>query len=164
MQLVKFLNIALFATLVGCGGGGGEDSSLLNPSITYQTLNVLSWSSTTNDVLPNPPTSSGIGQVETTASKYCSQSSCDSNFSNCRPTNFNGQTGWTLPSEAQLIQFCQAQLTNPSQGWVKGQTWASCSGFNTCKTVDFNDACKVTSYVNNALNFKAHVTCIKSNS
>jgi hypothetical protein len=157
------LTASVLVLLTACGGGGGGEYGIPTPKISYQNLNGLTWSSTTSDILPNPPTSNGIGQIEVTASEYCSQSSCDANFSNCRPTNFNKQTGWTLPSETQLMQFCQAQLANPLEGWVRGQTWASCSGFNTCKTVDFGNACKVTSYINNALNFKASVTCVKSN-
>jgi hypothetical protein len=148
-------------TLVGCGGDSGVGDKVPTPKVSYYDFDGFTWSSTTTDVFPNPPTSMGIGQIEITANEYCSQSTCDANLTNCRATNFNGERGWTLPSETQLIAFCQAYLKSPLKDWVAGQTWESCSGFNSCKTVDFSNACKVSTYVNNALNFNGQVTCVK---
>jgi hypothetical protein len=169
MRILKSITSCLsMVALVACGGGGGGSDSVPRTSVAYFDFNGYTWSSTTNDIYPNPPSFQGSA-LEVDANSYCSKSTCDvdqyGRSVNCRATNFNGQTGWSLPTEAQLVSFCQAFLKNPVAGWVSGPTWSSCTGGLTslgrCVTVDFANACKTFAYINNPTNTKGHVTCIK---
>jgi hypothetical protein len=167
MRTLKGLILALITTftLAGCGGGGDGGGSLSSPtpSVAYFEFNGYTWSGTTAEVFSNPPAFGGnVNEID--ASEYCSQQTCDvdqyGKSVNCRATNFNKQVGWSMPSESQLVAFCQAFLKAPLSGWTQGPTWASC-GSTGCKTINFSDGCKTATYINNPFGIKGHVTCIK---
>lgn len=158
-SMKKFLKYALaastFALIAACGGGGGGEKSDDNANVTYTEFAGYTWSSTTNELVINP---SGLFVgLEKTASEYCSKQTCDidqyGDAVNCRASNFNGQTGWSLPTEDQLQNFYRAN-PNPS-GWIIGPIWSSTGG----ERLDFRTGTWSSS--RSSTSVKAHVTCVK---
>ena len=168
-QMKIFLKRSITANVIfvvtACGGGGGGDSapdSSYGAGQTYSYLQQggLNWSSPSNVAYifaqPLQPT------LEPDANSYCSQST-STNGGPAVPTNFNKQTGWRIPTYAEM-QSLHADLQSPA-GWPNVNLWVE--GLNKNRYLfdvevyarHFNLVTGLISYP--AAYEKASVTCVK---
>jgi len=164
-QLMLVIGGALTATLVACGGGGDsggapsrDGSEFSNgENISYITFNGLKWSSPSNATYVNSTFSTTL---DPTASAYCSRTT-STNGGPTVATNFNRETGWSIPTNAQMSAF---RLANPSPvGWSNVAIWIDSSSafppFDSTQTY-ITYGTGIVTLTNNASS-KAHVVCVK---
>jgi hypothetical protein len=153
------LATASVALLTACGGGGVDSSSGYGSgeNITYITVNGLKWSSPSSAtyIYKQPM----VATLELDANAYCSQST-SINGGPQIPTNFNKESGWSIPSATQLLAL-RAVMPAPTN-WQMVDLWVqpiSTSQLFTVYTKYINFATGGTTLP--SADAKAHVTCIK---
>lgn len=126
MQKLNLLIIFTTSLALGACGGGGEGGGSnsietgygAGQTFTYFDQDGLTWSS--------PSTTTYVflqafsGSLAPNANSYCSQST-SINGGPVTPTNFNKQSGWSLPTEAQ-IRSLRSSTPNPVN-WPLVEVW-----------------------------------------
>ena len=155
----KLVIAALAAVmLTACGGGDGNSSNgngySSGESITYITSGGLRWSSPSNATYVY---ASGLNSTEPDAFGYCSRST-STNGGPSIPSNFNNESGWSVPTDAQMVAF---RLANPNpSGWSMTTIWFQHDpSYSGSLNTYINYGTGVVAYVN--VNAKAHVVCVK---
>jgi hypothetical protein len=178
--LMFVMMISLLETATTCFADGGDSYSasnnqLLIPSITvgntiYTNVvitinNIVSvgGQTLTNGVcVTTAPMTGFITEGGLTWMKVSSQSYTYTQAGALCAGNINGQTGWRLPTQPELLAFYAAYPNSSStltnQGWSLGATWSSTPGStaSTNYVVFLSQGLYVTVYGT----YTAYVTCV----